>query len=181
MIILLFTWPPSAPPCRPRGSLTVPWLSLTCNLASPVTCPLCASFPWLHLLLVTFPDLLSLALLPHGIDLSQLWPSPGLLSTECPESPLVSCHLLMTLDLAAGCCHYSCHAHHRTISHAPDTGDTQCGWWQQSGGTAALATAFPGTTAVPSCQVSRHWPASLGHHTTNCTVYSIHLHRTGSR
>ena len=78
----------------------------------------------------------------------------------------------MTSPLAARCCHGSCHAHHRTISHAPDTGDTQCGWWQQSGGTAALAAAFPGTTAVPGCQVSRHWPASLGHHTTNCTVYS---------
>ena len=62
------------------------------------------SVAWLHLLLVTFPDLLSLALLPHGIDLSQLWPSPGLLSTECPESPLVSCHLLMTPDDISSSC-----------------------------------------------------------------------------
>ena len=87
----------------------------------------------------------------------------------------------MTLDIASGCCHGSCHAHHRTISHAPDTGDTQCGWWLESGGTAALATAFPGTTAVPGCQVSRHWPASLGHHTTNSTVYWLLCTSTQNR
>ena len=85
----------------------------------------------------------------------------------------------MISPLAARCCHGSCHAHHRTSSHAPQILEIRS---VAGGSRVAALQHWPRLSPGPlQCQVSRHClcqprPARPGHHTNYCTVYSTSTH-----